>query len=54
MPPAIEVADLCKSYGDVQAVRGISFTVDAGEIVAWFVGALAVAAVRFRWEPNRK
>jgi ABC-2 type transport system ATP-binding protein len=31
---AIEVADLRKSYGDVEAVRGVSFTVDPGEIVA--------------------
>ena len=30
----IEVADLHKSYGDVHAVRGISFSVQAGEIVA--------------------
>jgi ABC-2 type transport system ATP-binding protein len=34
MPPAIEVTDLRKSYGDVHAVRGISFNVDVGEIVA--------------------
>jgi ABC-2 type transport system ATP-binding protein len=34
MSPAIEVQDLQKSYGDVRAVRGISFTVDPGEIVA--------------------
>jgi ABC-2 type transport system ATP-binding protein len=34
MPHAIEVADLRKSYGDVHAVRGVSFTVDVGEIVA--------------------
>ena len=34
MPGAIEVGDLHKSYGDVDAVRGISFTVDFGEIVA--------------------
>ena len=30
----IEVADLHKSYGDVHAVRGIGFSVRAGEIVA--------------------
>ena len=30
----IEVADLRKSYGDVHAVRGISFSVDEGECVA--------------------
>jgi ABC-2 type transport system ATP-binding protein len=30
--PAIEVSDLQKSYGDVEAVRGISFTVDPGEV----------------------
>ena len=30
----IEVADLTKSYGDVHAVRGISFSVDKGECVA--------------------
>jgi ABC-2 type transport system ATP-binding protein len=34
MPVAIEVAALRKSYGDVHAVRGVSFTVDVGEIVA--------------------
>jgi ABC-2 type transport system ATP-binding protein len=32
--PAIEVEGLHKSYGSVEAVRGISFSVDAGEIVA--------------------
>jgi ABC-2 type transport system ATP-binding protein len=31
-PPAIEVADLVKSYGDVDAVRGVSFTVPPGEV----------------------
>ena len=30
----IEVADLRKTYGDVRAVDGISFAIDAGEIVA--------------------
>ena len=30
----IEVADLTKSYGDVHAVRGVSFAVDQGECVA--------------------
>src|SRR4051794_23177945 len=31
-PPAIEVADLAKSYGDVEAVGGVSFTVPSGEV----------------------
>jgi ABC-2 type transport system ATP-binding protein len=31
-PPAIEVDDLSKSYGDIQAVRGVSFTVPPGEV----------------------
>ena len=31
--PAIEVNDLRKSYGDIEAVRGVSFEVRAGEIV---------------------
>jgi ABC-2 type transport system ATP-binding protein len=31
-PPAIEVADLVKTYGDVEAVRGISFAVAPGEV----------------------
>src|SRR4051794_8759661 len=31
-PPAIEVADLVKSYGTVEAVRGVSFTVGRGEV----------------------
>ena len=30
----IEVTDLKKSYGDVHAVRGVSFAVDQGECVA--------------------
>jgi ABC-2 type transport system ATP-binding protein len=30
--PAIEVSDLRKSYGDVEAVRGISFAVEPGEV----------------------
>src|SRR5207253_5656392 len=31
---ALEVRGLSKAYGGVQAVRGVSFTVDAGEVVA--------------------
>jgi ABC-2 type transport system ATP-binding protein len=30
--PTIEVSDLHKSYGPVEAVRGLSFTVDRGEV----------------------
>src|SRR3954465_10282413 len=30
--PAIEVRDLRKSYGDVEAVRGVDFTVERGEV----------------------
>jgi ABC-2 type transport system ATP-binding protein len=30
--PAIEVEDLVKTYGDVEAVRGVSFTVAPGEV----------------------
>ena len=29
---AIEVTDLRKSYGDFEAVRGVSFTVAVGEV----------------------
>src|SRR5918999_3849010 len=32
MPPTIEVTDLRKSYGDVEAVRGVSFAVERGEV----------------------
>src|SRR4051812_43898793 len=32
MPPALSVQNLVKSYGHVQAVRGISFDVQSGEI----------------------
>jgi ABC-2 type transport system ATP-binding protein len=31
-PAAIEVEDLVKSYGDVEAVRGVSFTIPPGEV----------------------
>jgi ABC-2 type transport system ATP-binding protein len=31
-PPAIEVDSLVKTYGDVEAVRGVSFTVARGEV----------------------
>ena len=31
-PPAISVDELRKSFGDIEAVRGVSFEVDAGEI----------------------
>ena len=34
MPVAVEIADLRKAYGAVEAVRGISFTVDEGEVFA--------------------
>ena len=30
--PAIEVSDLRKSYGDLEAVRGVSFSVERGEV----------------------
>ena len=30
--PAIEVSDLRKSYGPVEAVRGLSFSVERGEV----------------------
>ena len=30
----VAVADLTKNYGDVEAVRGISFTIDEGEVFA--------------------
>lgn len=29
----IEVAELCKSYGEVEALRDVSFSVQAGEII---------------------
>ncbi|HWT21925.1 MAG TPA: ATP-binding cassette domain-containing protein, partial [Solirubrobacteraceae bacterium] len=32
IPPAIEVEDLVKSYGHVDAVRGVSFAVPPGEV----------------------
>ena len=30
--PALEVTSLCKSYGQKQAVRSVSFTIQEGEI----------------------
>jgi polar amino acid transport system ATP-binding protein len=32
-PPAIELVDLCKSFGDLQVLRGVSTTIAAGEVV---------------------
>ncbi len=32
IPPAVEVEDLVKSYGEVDAVRGVSFAVAPGEV----------------------
>lgn len=32
MPPILEVNDLVKKYGDFEAVRGISFSVEPGEV----------------------
>ena len=32
MPPIVQVADLRKRYGEIEAVRGISFVVEAGEV----------------------
>ena len=34
MPVAVEITDLRKSYGSVEAVRGISLTVNEGEVFA--------------------
>ncbi len=31
-PPAIEVDDLVKTYGEIEAVRGVSFSVASGEV----------------------
>ena len=33
--PAIEVAGLAKRYGDFEAVRGLDFRIDAGEVVGF-------------------
>src|SRR5262245_3044069 len=30
--PVVEVDDLCRSYGSVEALRGVSLEIDAGEI----------------------
>ena len=34
MTPVIEVRDACKSFGAVEALRGVSISVEAGEILA--------------------
>ena len=33
--PAVELKNVTKSYGNVQALKGISLRVDAGEVVAF-------------------
>ena len=32
MPPIVQVTDLRKHYGEIEAVRGISFFVERGEV----------------------
>ncbi len=32
MPPIVQVTDLRKRYGEIEAVRGISFFVEPGEV----------------------
>lgn len=53
---AISVVGLCKDYGTLRAVDGLSFTVARGEIVALLgpngASASVVTLRRFRWEPN--
>jgi ABC-2 type transport system ATP-binding protein len=34
MPPAAELIDATKSYGSVQALKGVSLTIEPGEVVA--------------------
>src|ERR1041385_8031053 len=34
MPPAAELKDATKSYGSVQALKGVSLTIEPGEVVA--------------------
>jgi ABC-type multidrug transport system ATPase subunit len=43
--PAVEVADLVKSYGDIDAVRDVSFTVAQGEVFG-FLGPARARAPR--------
>ena len=31
--PAIEVSNLCKSFGELAVLRSVSFSVDPGEVV---------------------
>jgi ABC-2 type transport system ATP-binding protein len=34
-PPAVELIDVYKRFGDVEAMRGVSLTVEAGQVVAF-------------------
>jgi len=43
VPPIIEVDRLSKSFGDITAIDGVSFTVGAGEIFG-FLGRTAPAS----------
>jgi len=45
--PAIEVQQLVKTYGEVRAVDGISFSVDEGEVFG-FLGPNGAGPMRER------
>lgn len=38
-PPAVEVADLCKKFGDLEVLKGVSLTAGNGDVVAIIGGS---------------
>ena len=51
--PATRVRDLRKSYGTIEAVRGVTFDVAEGKVFG-FLGPSGAGVRLFRWDSAKK